>query len=283
MRNILMIAATFFVPGAALAHTGHDEVSGFASGILHPITGADHLLAMLAVGLIAALCGGRMLMAMPLAFVGAMLAGAGLGLGGMALPGVDFGSLPRACCLAAGRHTPATSPGGSFAWRHGAFLPVPRLCPWGRGTSGRIGCRLSDRLHPRDRGAARAWNCRRAAAARDCRALSGSGHRADGRRLRGIGVIRGGPGAKQFSSAGSARQGNCKTRQGIMPVSGLQVVSRRRLMNHNPAGPGPPPQSPGRLSHSGCSCHKCHSCRFCWPAACRAVWSPRFITPRSSP
>ena len=90
MRNFLMIAAAAFtLPGVALAHTGHDEVSGLASGILHPITGADHLLAMLAVGLIAALCGGRMLWATPLTFVGAMLVGAGLGLLGMALPGVE--------------------------------------------------------------------------------------------------------------------------------------------------------------------------------------------------
>ena len=52
MRNFLMIAAAAFtLPGVALAHTGHDEVSGLASGILHPITGADHLLAMLAVAL----------------------------------------------------------------------------------------------------------------------------------------------------------------------------------------------------------------------------------------
>lgn len=35
----------------ALAHPGHEAASGFAAGLLHPLTGIDHLLALLAVGL----------------------------------------------------------------------------------------------------------------------------------------------------------------------------------------------------------------------------------------
>lgn len=90
MRKFTMAAtAAMILPGAAFAHTGHGDISGFSSGLLHPLTGADHLLAMVAVGLIAALCGGRMLCAMPLAFMGAMLAGAGFGLAQLALPGVE--------------------------------------------------------------------------------------------------------------------------------------------------------------------------------------------------
>ncbi len=88
----LTIAATFGValsPGRAFAHAGHEEASSLAAGLLHPVTGLDHLLAMVAVGLIAALSGGRMLWALPLAFVGAMLAGAGAGLMGWTLPGVE--------------------------------------------------------------------------------------------------------------------------------------------------------------------------------------------------
>lgn len=91
MRKLSLAAsAAMILPGAAFAHSGHQEVSGFASGLLHPMTGTDHLLAMIAVGLIAAICGGRLLVAMPVAFVGAMLAGAGLGLAGVVLPGVEI-------------------------------------------------------------------------------------------------------------------------------------------------------------------------------------------------
>lgn len=46
---------------SALAHTGHDAhtAGGFAAGFLHPITGIDHLLAMVAVGLLAVRAGAR--------------------------------------------------------------------------------------------------------------------------------------------------------------------------------------------------------------------------------
>lgn len=90
MKRIALTAMATALPGAALAHSGHAEVSGFASGLMHPVLGADHLLAMVAVGLIAAMNGGRMLWAMPLAFVGAMLFGAVVGLAGFAVPGVEF-------------------------------------------------------------------------------------------------------------------------------------------------------------------------------------------------
>ncbi|NPD16741.1 HupE/UreJ family protein [Xinfangfangia sp. D13-10-4-6] len=90
MKRLALAAAAMTLPGAAFAHPGHTETSGLASGFLHPVTGPDHLLAMLAVGLIAALCGGRMLWALPVTFVGAMLAGAGPGLAGLALPGVEI-------------------------------------------------------------------------------------------------------------------------------------------------------------------------------------------------
>jgi urease accessory protein len=69
---------------AAMAHDGHG--GGLVAGLAHPFTGADHLLAMIAVGLFAAMRGGRALWALPLAFVSA----AGLGFlfsrFGLALP-----------------------------------------------------------------------------------------------------------------------------------------------------------------------------------------------------
>ena len=62
------------IPGAALAHPGHDA-GGFAHGLVHPLGGLDHVLAMVAVGLYAALLGGRALWLVPATFVGVMAIG----------------------------------------------------------------------------------------------------------------------------------------------------------------------------------------------------------------
>jgi urease accessory protein len=63
-------------------HPGHEVVvgsGGFAVGFLHPLSGLDHLLAMVAVGLWAGQLGGRAVWIVPLSFVGAMLLGGVLG------------------------------------------------------------------------------------------------------------------------------------------------------------------------------------------------------------
>lgn len=89
------IAAGLLALGAAspaLAHPG-GVGGGFAGGALHPLAGLDHLLAMLAVGLWAAQLGGRALWGVPLAFLAALAAGAGLAWAGVALPAVEPGIL----------------------------------------------------------------------------------------------------------------------------------------------------------------------------------------------
>ena len=78
----------------ALAHTGADAGAhhhGFLAGFMHPLTGLDHLAAMLAVGLWSALAArnGRELLAAPLGFAAMLLAGALMGLAGVALPAVE--------------------------------------------------------------------------------------------------------------------------------------------------------------------------------------------------
>lgn len=50
-QRILALAA--FVPTLAFAHPGHAEHAGFGAGFLHPFDGADHLLALVAVGVLA--------------------------------------------------------------------------------------------------------------------------------------------------------------------------------------------------------------------------------------
>lgn len=64
---------------------------GILSGFLHPLLGLDHLLAMLAVGLLSAQIGGRALWTVPATFVGVMGIGALLGIAGVALPFVEYG------------------------------------------------------------------------------------------------------------------------------------------------------------------------------------------------
>lgn len=78
--------ALCLLSGAVFAHPGHAE-NQIAAGLLHPLTGIDHLLAMLAVGLWAGHTGGAARWQLPLAFLGAMGGGWLLGLAGVALPG----------------------------------------------------------------------------------------------------------------------------------------------------------------------------------------------------
>jgi urease accessory protein len=77
--------------GPALAHTGVGAVHGFGAGLMHPLTGLDHLLAMVAVGLWAGLVGGRARWVYPLAFVAMMIAAGLWGMSGSSLPGVETG------------------------------------------------------------------------------------------------------------------------------------------------------------------------------------------------
>jgi urease accessory protein len=84
-------AALIALTGAAAAHTGHGETSGFVHGFAHPVGGLDHVLAMVAVGLYAALLGGRALWLVPASFVGVMAIGGALGIAGAAVPLAEIG------------------------------------------------------------------------------------------------------------------------------------------------------------------------------------------------
>jgi urease accessory protein len=64
----------------AAAHPGHGPMSGFAAGVQHPLSGIDHLLAMIAVGLWAGLCGGRREWLWPATFISSMVAGGVIGM-----------------------------------------------------------------------------------------------------------------------------------------------------------------------------------------------------------
>lgn len=92
MRKVLLAVAIFLASaGAAAAHTGHGDATGFALGFAHPLLGLDHLLAMIAVGLWAAQIGGRALWLVPAAFVTVMAMGGGRAMFGVGLPMVEVG------------------------------------------------------------------------------------------------------------------------------------------------------------------------------------------------
>jgi urease accessory protein len=97
------LAAGLFLALASapvLAHTDAGPAHGFVAGFLHPWQGADHLLAMLAVGLWAAVLGGRAWWRVPLSFIVLMSLGAALHFGGYALPHAE--GLVSASVLALG-------------------------------------------------------------------------------------------------------------------------------------------------------------------------------------
>ncbi len=85
----LATAAFLLVPGVALAHPGHFGDAGFGAGFMHPLSGLDHLLAMLAVGLLAAQLDGRALWTVPSTFVAVMALGGLAGAAGLSLPFVE--------------------------------------------------------------------------------------------------------------------------------------------------------------------------------------------------
>jgi urease accessory protein len=84
-------ACLALLPTAALAHTGIGDASGFAHGFAHPISGLDHILAMVMVGVFAWQLGGRALWLVPAAFVLVMALGGALGVAGIEVPFVETG------------------------------------------------------------------------------------------------------------------------------------------------------------------------------------------------
>jgi urease accessory protein len=84
-------AAFVLAPAVALAHTGHAETSGLIYGLAHPISGIDHVLAMVAVGLLSAHLDGRALWLVPLSFIAVMVVGGALGMAGIQIPLAEAG------------------------------------------------------------------------------------------------------------------------------------------------------------------------------------------------
>ncbi len=111
----------------AVAHVGHGTMGGgFADGFLHPVTGLDHLVAMVAVGLWGAQLGAPAIWLLPIAFPLVMAVGAFLGVLGVPLPGVDAGvalsGVVLGCCVAVAARMPlwvAAVVVAAFGFLHG--------------------------------------------------------------------------------------------------------------------------------------------------------------------
>jgi urease accessory protein len=87
--RLIVTVAILLAPGIAFAHPGYSAGGGLLVGFLHPFSGIDHLLAMTAVGLLAAHLGGRALWAVPLTFVAVMTLGGVCRFAGVSLPFVE--------------------------------------------------------------------------------------------------------------------------------------------------------------------------------------------------
>lgn len=94
LKRLAVTSAIFAATtGPAFAHLDPTEHGSFMAGLTHPLSGADHMLAMIAVGLWAAQIGGRARLLVPAAFVSLMSLGFILALAGMPLPFVEPGIL----------------------------------------------------------------------------------------------------------------------------------------------------------------------------------------------
>jgi len=97
--RIAIILAALAWPALAFAHVEAGRAEGFLAGVHHPVSGLDHVLAMVAVGLWGAQLGMPAMWILPVTFPVVMAFGGMLGLLGVPLPGVEIGIAASALVL----------------------------------------------------------------------------------------------------------------------------------------------------------------------------------------
>lgn len=109
----LVAAGLAWVGAPAWAHTAASSAGGLLAGLLHPVQGVDHLLAMVAVGLWGAFLGPTLRWSLPVVFPLLMVVGAMLGMAGIAFGFVEAGIAASVVVLgaaiAAGWRAPAAA------------------------------------------------------------------------------------------------------------------------------------------------------------------------------
>jgi urease accessory protein len=135
MARWIILALTLLICGPAFAHTGAGNIGGFAAGLLHPISGLDHLLAMIAVGMWGVQLGMPLIWVLPVTFPLVMALGGVMGGLGVPIPGVELGIVASVIVLGAMVALAARPPAwvaavlvGAWAifhgYAHGAELPA---------------------------------------------------------------------------------------------------------------------------------------------------------------
>ena len=128
---VLLLVST---AGSAAAHPETGRMGGFVSGFKHPLTGLDHIVAMVAVGLWGAFLGPPAMWLLPVTFPLVMAVGGAAGIMGIPLPGTEMGIATSGIVLGimvAARARPplwiAAALTGTFAifhgYAHGVELP----------------------------------------------------------------------------------------------------------------------------------------------------------------
>ena len=97
----LSVTLLMLVPTLVLAHQEAGQVTGFVSGLEHPISGMDHVVAMIAVGLWGAVLGPPAIWVLPVAFPMMMAFGGFMGLLGIPVPSIEIGIAVSAIVLGA--------------------------------------------------------------------------------------------------------------------------------------------------------------------------------------
>lgn len=134
-RAALLALALALVARAALAHEQVGAAAGFLTGLRHPISGLDHVLAMIAVGLWGAQLGAPAIWVLPVAFPMTMAVGGFFGLLGVPLPGVEvaigLSALALGLMVALEAHPPLPAAAALVAFfaifhghAHGVELPA---------------------------------------------------------------------------------------------------------------------------------------------------------------
>lgn len=97
--RLLVVLVLLLLPESASAHVRDGDAVGFVTGLLHPVSGLDHVLAMIAVGLWGAQLGQPAVWLLPVTFPMVMALGGMLGLMGIPLPGIEIGIAASAIIL----------------------------------------------------------------------------------------------------------------------------------------------------------------------------------------
>jgi len=100
-RAACVMLAALGLQATLLAHTRGGDALGLTSGLAHPLSGLDHVLAMIAVGVWGAQLGAPAIWLLPVTFPIVMAVGGAVGLLGLQLPGLEIAIALSAVALGA--------------------------------------------------------------------------------------------------------------------------------------------------------------------------------------